>query len=182
MYPLEIGDQVVGVCFFRLANDEPVTSEHYSVMEKIVPHVAQAVGRITDRAQLANHVERLAQSNRDLENFAAVVAHDLSAPVRRIGSYLQLLQRETGELPPKARGYAQTIASQVNHLSELLKDTLAYAHVTASTGGRSQRAGERNRWTDGFGATRDRSNDRDRRPARGRGRSVTDPTGGAESG
>ena len=132
-YPLESGDQIVGVCFFRFANDEPVTSEHYSVMEKIVPHVSQAVGRISDRAQLAHHVERLAQSNRDLDNFAAVVAHDLSAPVRRIGSYLQLLQRETGELPPKARGYAETIASQVNHLSELLKDTLAYAQVTAST-------------------------------------------------
>lgn len=132
-YPLEVGDHIVGACFFRFAGEASVKSEQYSMMERIVPHVAQAVGRITDRTQLANHAERLAQSNRDLDNFAAVVAHDLSAPVRRIGSYLQLLQRETGELPPKARGYAQTITSQVNHLNELLKDTLAYAQVTAPT-------------------------------------------------
>ena len=132
-YPLESGDRVVGACFFRFTQEEPVTSEQYSVMEKIVPHVGRAVGRIIDRAELARHVERLAQSNRDLDNFAAVVAHDLSAPVRRTGSYFQLLLRELGELPPKANGYAKTITSQTSHLNNLLQDTLAYAQVTAPT-------------------------------------------------
>ena len=77
----------------------------------------------------SEHTQRLEQSNRDLDAFAAVTAHDLSAPVRRIGSFLQLLVEDVGPLSSKGEDYVARIRYQVEHLSALLRDTLAYAQV-----------------------------------------------------
>ena len=58
-----------------------------------------------------------------------MTAHDLSAPVRRIGSFLQLLVEDVGPLSSKGEDYVARIRYQVEHLSALLRDTLAYAQV-----------------------------------------------------
>jgi len=137
-YALCLGDDILGACFFRFANDTPVGDLQYELMDQMVPLIARAVSRIQDRRDLVRHAEQLQQSNRDLDNFAAVVAHDLSAPVRRIGSYLQLLLRELPDSSPKAERFAQVITTQVTHLDELLKDTLAYAQVALPTGTRER--------------------------------------------
>ena len=64
-----------------------------------------------------------------MENFAAVVAHDLAAPVRRISSFLQLLLRQVGPLEGTTQEFATTITEQLSHLDALLRDTLAYSQV-----------------------------------------------------
>lgn len=130
-YPVQLDDVVLGACFFRFADGVECTLERFEVMDRMPPLLARAVARIQDRDDLVAYARRLEQSNRDLDNFAAVVAHDLSAPVRRIGSYLQLLEREVGSMNDKGRRYAATIHEQVNHLDALLRDTLAYAQVVA---------------------------------------------------
>jgi len=132
-YPLSAGDDTLGACFFRFAEGSDLADTRFSLMEQMVPVLERGVARIQDRAELVAYAERLEQSNRDLDNFAAVVAHDLSAPVRRIGSFLQLLEREIGPLNGTARRYADTIGQQVSHLDALLQDTLAYAQVVAPT-------------------------------------------------
>lgn len=130
-FPLVLAGARLGAFGFRFANGVGLSDERVRIMEQMVPFVARAVARIRDRDALVAYADRLEQSNRDLENFAAVVAHDLSAPVRRIGSFLQLLEREIGPLTDAGRRYATTIREQVQHLDALLKDTLAYAHVAA---------------------------------------------------
>lgn len=135
-YPLVLDGQVLAACFFRFAGDIELNENRLRLMEQMLPFLVRGIARIQDRTELLAHAQRLEQSNRDLDNFAAIVAHDLSAPVRRIGSFLQLLEREIGPLTSTAQRYADTVAMQVRHLDALLRDTLAYAQVVAPTDSR----------------------------------------------
>ena len=132
-FPLQLNGETLGGCFFRFAAGGDLDQHRLPLMEQLLPVLARAIARIQDRAELVAYARRLEQSNRDLDNFAAVVAHDLSAPVRRIGSYLQLLERELAPLPTNAARYSTIIQDQVQHLHLLLRDTLAYAQVVAPT-------------------------------------------------
>lgn len=127
-YPLLVEDQTVGACFFRFSNGG-IDEQSAQYMSMLLPLLAVAVARLQYRTELEAHAAQLRRSNEDLENFAAVVAHDFSAPVRRIGSYLQLIEEETPDLSVRARRYIQKVQSQIAHLDELLRDTLAYSRV-----------------------------------------------------
>jgi PAS domain S-box-containing protein len=65
---------------------------------------------VTDQRQAEDKVERYAarleRSNRDLENFAYVISHDLREPLRMVTSFLRLLeQRYEGRLDAKGKEY-----------------------------------------------------------------------------
>ena len=52
---------------------------------------------ITERKEielkLNENIKKLAQSNKELEEFAYITSHDLREPLRMITSFLQLLER-----------------------------------------------------------------------------------------
>jgi len=137
-FPATVEGAVVGSYFLRYSGGQKLDSDSWWYLERIRPLVDGAFGRIADRNRLLDQAQQLAQSNRDLNDFAAVAAHDLSGPVRRIGSMTQLLIRELQNPSEKAIGYADTIVGQVSHLDELLRDTLNYAKLASSVDTRTQ--------------------------------------------
>lgn len=79
--------------------------------------------------------EALAEANEELGRFAAVAAHDLKNPLRRIAVYGQLLRRELGEaLEPGQLELLEAIEEDAIRLRDMVSQLLQLARAGASSG------------------------------------------------
>lgn len=84
-----------------------------------------------ERNRYAAELER---SNRDLEQFAYSVSHDLQAPLRTIASYCQLLQRRyAGQLDADADEFLEGSVEGARRMKRLLDDLLTFSRITTDT-------------------------------------------------
>jgi PAS domain S-box-containing protein len=73
----------------------------------------------------------LQQANRELEAFSYMVSHDLQAPLRVINGYGNiLLQDQAGQLDEKGKELIGVIKNQVDKMSQLIKDLLAFSQFS----------------------------------------------------
>ena len=78
----------------------------------------------------ARHDEALEQSNRDLQHFAYVAAHELKEPLRMISSYTRLLAEENADrFDETARRYAAFASDGAQRLATMIDDLLTYSRV-----------------------------------------------------
>ncbi len=91
-------------------------------------------GDITERkkaeAQLQSAMERLTESNIELERFAYVCSHDLQEPLRMISNYTQRLVKHVDKnLDDKGKRYVQYILDGAANARDLIDDVLVYARI-----------------------------------------------------
>lgn len=85
--------------------------------------------------QLQDYAAKLKNSNRELTDFAHIVAHDLKAPLRNIGSFAQLLDRRfTGVLDKRTLEYLTFIKDNTRQANRLVDDLLNYAKIDKNLG------------------------------------------------
>ena len=108
---------------------------------ELLRHVRRACRERVDRYAMdlekavAARTEELARNNRELENFASIVAHDLRSPLLTISGYCQLLHEEFEEQPqPSVEGYLKQIVEGAARMDRLIEDLLEYSRA-----GRSRR-------------------------------------------
>ncbi len=95
----------------------------------------QSVGRdITDlvRAQetLRDRTEALERSNKDLEQFAYVAAHDLREPLLAVAAYLKVLQRRLeGQLDTETQKLINGAMNSAFRMDSLIQSLLAYSRI-----------------------------------------------------
>lgn len=100
--------------------------------------VITAVGRdVSDRHhaqhQLLEMNQMLAESNRDLEDFAYVASHDLQEPLRKIIAFSGRLSDKAGpELSDKNLDYLNRISSAAGRMQSLIDDLLEVSRVTTA--------------------------------------------------
>ncbi len=92
--------------------------------------IAQVVKNITELKRTAQELER---SNRELEQFAAVVAHDLQQPLSTVSGYCGLLNRHhQAELSQQALGFLHAMSDGIAQAQKLVSDLLGYACLERS--------------------------------------------------
>lgn len=72
----------------------------------------------------------LEQSNKELERFATIAAHDLQEPLRTVLTFTDLIERRYGpDLPGDARDHLLRVAGAAARMRALIEDLLTYARV-----------------------------------------------------
>ena len=82
---------------------------------------------------LAQRAAEVEAANRELDAFSASVSHDLRAPLRHIGAYVEMLADATaGQLSPEAQGYLDAIAKAGRHMDRLIEALLDFSRMKRS--------------------------------------------------
>jgi two-component system sensor histidine kinase/response regulator len=110
--------------------------EKASDRSELLRHVHRAcLERVDGYAQdleraVAARTEQLARTNRELEEFAGIVAHDLRSPLLTISGYCQLLQEEySGQFGATADDYLNQVIGGVDRMTRLVEDLLEYSRA-----------------------------------------------------
>ncbi|MEQ1875713.1 MAG: ATP-binding protein, partial [Bdellovibrionia bacterium] len=81
--------------------------------------------------QLKVYSKRLEVSNKELQEFASVAAHDLQEPLRKIQSFSDRLKTKAkGALNEESIDYLDRIQSSASRMQTLINDLLSYSRVT----------------------------------------------------
>lgn len=81
-------------------------------------------------ANLAQVIDKLTQSNAELERFAYVVSHDMQEPIRAVANFSSLLWHQyESKLDPAGQKYLTIITDSAKRLQAMVSDLLEYARV-----------------------------------------------------
>ncbi len=89
---------------------------------------------ITERKEMEERmmssVAELARSNKELENFAYSLSHDLQEPLRSVSGYLSLVEkRYADKLDSEGAGFVRVAVSGAKKMSRMIEDLLGYSRV-----------------------------------------------------
>lgn len=102
----------------------PFKANEYLVIIRDITDLKQAQNELLSKAK------KLEQSNKELEEFAYVVSHDMKQPIRTIISYLSLLKKKHLEvLPPEAQEFVNYSIDGANKMNDLIRDILQYSRL-----------------------------------------------------
>ena len=80
---------------------------------------------------LNKNINELEKRNKELDQFAYVVSHDLKAPIRGIYNAVQWIQEDLGsELSAQMKKYLNIIPGRIKRMDELIDALLDYARIS----------------------------------------------------
>jgi PAS domain S-box-containing protein len=97
--------------------------------------ITRWLGTFTDidgRKHMESRLRSSLESNRDLEEFAAVASHDLQEPLRKIHSFAACLKDEqSANLDAEGRNYLERIQSAATRMTLLIADLLQLSRLSS---------------------------------------------------
>ena len=101
-----------------------------------IGHLAHAFDEMTRRLdesekERESYIKKLAQSNRELEDFAFIASHDLQEPLRKIQTFGDRVKEKWGDgLGEGGRDYLARMQNAAIRMQALIQGLLTYSRVT----------------------------------------------------
>jgi PAS domain S-box-containing protein len=81
-------------------------------------------------SELADANGSLQASNAELAQFAYIASHDLQEPVRKVSTYIQMLEHSLGAIDERSLSYLHKINDSTSRMLILIRDVLAYSQLS----------------------------------------------------
>jgi PAS domain S-box-containing protein len=82
-------------------------------------------------AELAEANDSLQKSNSELGQFAYIASHDLQEPVRKISTFIKMLEENLGNsIDDRSKFYIQRIENSTQRMTSLIRDILGYSQLS----------------------------------------------------
>ena len=78
---------------------------------------------------MRQHAAELEMKNKQLEQFAYIASHDLQEPLRKIQTFVQVLEKKLGE-PEARQKYFNKINSSAKRMTDLIQSVLNYSRLS----------------------------------------------------
>jgi len=115
-----------------LADITSVAMTNLQICQDLERRVKERTAELEDSNEKLRLTNReLAILNKELETFTGAVSHDLKAPLRRITSFSEMLDRRCAEdLDEKGKDYLHRVRLSANHMNELIDNLLNLSRAT----------------------------------------------------
>lgn len=94
---------------------------YYLIVGQDISHLKQ------QEKQLKDYLLKIERSNKDLEQFSYVAAHDLKAPLRAIHNLAVFIEEDLGQLPKQVKVNMEMLKGRIHRMEGLVNGILEYA-------------------------------------------------------
>jgi len=148
-HPLKARGKLIGTLSFGTKKRSCFSDEDLALMKMVADQVAAAMEklslidqlrnsrdelelRVQERtAELNRYMAKLEQSNRALQDFASIAAHDMKEPLRKVISFGNMLRQKSGDsLGPSGNDYLNRMLNATERMQSLLTGLLDYSRVS----------------------------------------------------
>ncbi len=127
-FPAEVGLNVMQVCNRTYILGSIIDITERKEAERALKE--ENVKRLWAEKNMQQTMDKLEESNADLEQFAYVVSHDLKEPLRMISGFAQLcMQQYKEKIDSKADEYLGYIVEGVGRMETLIDDLLTFSRI-----------------------------------------------------